>query len=69
MEKLSFASDYQEGAHPAILQRLCETNLLKSAGYGIEVGKADRTGLKSPTAKGTSPVRFTDFAKRKITTL
>ena len=36
MEKLSFASDYQEGAHPAILQRLCETNLLKSAGYGMD---------------------------------
>ena len=35
--RLSFASDYMEGAHPLILQRLAETNLLKSAGYGLDV--------------------------------
>ena len=35
--RLSFASDYMEGAHPLILQRLVETNLLKSAGYGLDV--------------------------------
>ena len=34
--RLSFASDYLEGAHPAILQRLVETNLVKSAGYGTD---------------------------------
>ena len=34
--RLSFASDYLEGAHPAILQRLMETNLVKSAGYGMD---------------------------------
>ena len=34
--RLSFASDYLEGAHPAILQRLVETNLVKSAGYGAD---------------------------------
>ena len=33
---LSFASDYQEGAHPKILQRLAETNLLRSPGYGTD---------------------------------
>ncbi len=32
--KLNFASDYLEGAHPAILQRLAETNLVKTPGYG-----------------------------------
>ena len=31
---LSFASDYIEGAHPAILQRLIETNFEKLSGYG-----------------------------------
>ena len=31
--KLFFASDYMEGAHPLILQRLMETNLLHTAGY------------------------------------
>ena len=35
-KKLSFASDYMEGAHPLILQRLTETNLLKTAGYGLD---------------------------------
>ena len=35
-QKLSFASDYMEGAHPLILQRLLETNMLKTAGYGMD---------------------------------
>jgi len=35
-ERLAFASDYMEGAHPRILERLQETNLLKSAGYGLD---------------------------------
>lgn len=34
MEKLNFASDYMEGAHPLILLKLMETNLTKSVGYG-----------------------------------
>ena len=34
--KLFFASDYMEGAHPMILQRLTETNLVHSAGYGTD---------------------------------
>ena len=33
---LSFASDYVEGAHPAILQRFIDTNLVKQAGYGSD---------------------------------
>ncbi len=32
--KLSFVSDYMEGAHPAVLDRLISTNREKSAGYG-----------------------------------
>ncbi len=35
-EKLSFASDYMEGAHPLILERLMKTNLEKTAGYGLD---------------------------------
>ena len=35
-KKLSFASDYMEGAHPLIMERLMETNLLKTAGYGLD---------------------------------
>ena len=34
--KLSFVSDYMEGAHPQILNRLVETNMVKSAGYGFD---------------------------------
>ena len=34
--QLAFASDYMEGAHPAILKKLAETNLIKSAGYGLD---------------------------------
>lgn len=34
--QLAFASDYMEGAHPAILKKLEETNLIKSAGYGLD---------------------------------
>ena len=33
---LSFASDYMEGAHPAILNRLLETNMEKTPGYGFD---------------------------------
>lgn len=29
-----FNSDYMEGAHPRILERLCKTNLLQTVGYG-----------------------------------
>ncbi len=36
MEKLFFASDYQEGTHPDILKRLCETNMESTAGYGLD---------------------------------
>lgn len=34
--KLYFASDYMEGAHPAIMQKLLETNMEKTAGYGLD---------------------------------
>ncbi len=36
MDRLLLASDYQEGCCPAILQRLAETNLEKSSGYGTD---------------------------------
>ena len=32
--RLYFASDYMEGAHPAIMKKLLETNLEKTVGYG-----------------------------------
>ena len=33
---LSFTCDYNEGAHPEILRRLIETNLLQEDGYGAD---------------------------------
>ena len=36
MEKLYFASDYMEGAHEKILDRLYELNDVKSVGYGLD---------------------------------
>lgn len=33
---LSFACDYMEGCHPAILKKLEETNLQKTPGYGLD---------------------------------
>lgn len=34
--RFAFTCDYQEGAHPAILQRLMETNLVQTSGYGSD---------------------------------
>ena len=46
--RLSFASDYMEGAHPMILQRLYETNMVKSAGYGLdEFSEAARKKIRA----------------------
>ena len=36
MEKLNFASDYLEGAHPLILEQLLEANLEKNPGYSSD---------------------------------
>ncbi len=36
MQKLNFASDYTQGAHPAVLQALVDTNLVPCAGYGTD---------------------------------
>jgi len=31
-----FQCDYTEGAHPAIMQRMVETNMEQTDGYGLE---------------------------------
>ncbi len=53
---LHFASDYMEGAHPRILERLTETNLEKTPGYGTDFycsRAADRirTACRCPEAR------------------
>ena len=57
--KLSFASDYQEGAHPAILQRLVETNLEKTPGYGAdEYSESARRRIRAACAAPEADVYF-----------
>ena len=34
LEKLRFASDYMEGAHESIMEKLVKTNRVKTGGYG-----------------------------------
>ena len=36
LTKIKFETDYQEGAHPKILERLIQTNLEQTSGYGID---------------------------------
>lgn len=36
MSLLPFQSDYMEGAHPSIIEKLSETNLLHTVGYGSD---------------------------------
>ena len=49
---LYFENDYCEGAHPAILQKLTETNFEKVSGYGTE---GDCCGTDSSRADYTAP--------------
>ena len=57
--KLSFASDYLEGAHTAILQRLVETNLEKTPGYGAdEYSESARRRIRAACAAPEADVYF-----------
>ena len=57
--RLNFASDYLEGAHPAILQRLMETNLLKTPGYGVdEISEAAREKIRKACEAPEAEVHF-----------
>lgn len=51
----SFSSDYLEGAHPKILEKLIETNMVQSVGYGLDEYSASakekiRTACNAPDA-------------------
>ena len=59
IEKLFFDSDYMEGAHPAILKRLAETNLEKTPGYGSDLYTASaRDKIRSACAAPEAEVFF-----------
>ena len=57
--RLSFASDYMKGAHPAILQRLMETNMMKTAGYGSdEISKSARQKIREACQAPDAEIHF-----------
>ncbi|MBQ7611987.1 MAG: low specificity L-threonine aldolase [Spirochaetaceae bacterium] len=55
-QKLSFSSDYMEGAHPRIIERLSQTNFIRAVGYGLDEYCASAkhkicTACQSPNAQ------------------
>ena len=58
-KKLCFASDYMEGAHPAIMRRLLETNLEHTAGYGLdEYSEAARERIRAACHAPEAEIHF-----------
>lgn len=56
---LHFASDYQEGVHPALLERLAATNLEHNAGYGTDAhSERARSLIREACAAPNAEVRF-----------
>ena len=56
---LYFASDYQEGAHPAILARLNEINMQKNPGYGTDaICASAREKIRTACACPEAEVHF-----------
>ncbi|MBO4679590.1 MAG: aminotransferase class V-fold PLP-dependent enzyme [Lachnospiraceae bacterium] len=59
MGKLGFASDYMEGAAPAIMERLVSTNLLHTVGYGCdEYSEAAREKIRKACGTLDADVHF-----------
>ena len=55
----SFLNDYSEGAHPSVLKKLQETNLLQLSGYGEDVCCLDAAALiKKKAACKNADVHF-----------
>lgn len=58
-DKLSFASDYLEGAHPSILKRLADTNWQKLPGYGFdEISLAAKDKIRQACHAPNAEVEF-----------
>lgn len=59
MSKILFQCDYNEGAHPKILERLSETNFEQTVGYGEDPYCADAAGkIRKACGDGTLAVHF-----------
>jgi len=56
---LSFNSDYLEGAHPKILERLVQTNMLKTPGYGTdEICESAREKIRAACEAPDAEIHF-----------
>ena len=54
-----FNCDYTEGCHPKILERLCETNLMQTIGYGEdEICDAARAKIRAACGRDDVDVHF-----------
>lgn len=54
-----FDSDYMAGAHPKVMERLCETNFEQTTGYGTDAYTAKAIGLvKEACGAPDAKVRF-----------
>ncbi len=58
-DRLSFASDYLEGAHPSILKRLADTNWQKLPGHGFdEISLAAKDKIRQACHAPNAEVKF-----------
>ena len=58
-KKLSFACDYMKGAHPFIIRRIAETNMMKTAGYGQdEISAEARKKIRKACQSEDAAVEF-----------
>ena len=58
-ERLNFACDYNQGAHPAILKRMLENNLVKSGVYGDDAfSESARAKIRDACAAPEADVWF-----------
>ena len=58
-DRLSFGSDYMEGAHAEILMRLVETNMEQTAGYGLdEYSEAAREKIRTACRARHAEIHF-----------
>ena len=58
-KKTSFASDYEEGAHHTIISNLNRTNLLKTAGFGLdEFSEAARKKIRDACKTSEADIYF-----------
>ena len=62
-----FNSDYLEGAHPALLEKLNETNMVQTVGYGEdEYCSAAREKIKAACQAPEADVHFLAVAGRAL---